>query len=103
MKDAYDFAHAPRGPVIPATGKTRISIYLDDDVIGAFRDQAGTHGKGYQTLINDALRAALAPESRPATQAQMAALIQCVQAAVASSKKPVAKPSATRKTSAHWP
>jgi uncharacterized protein (DUF4415 family) len=52
-----DFSHAVRGPVVrPQTGKTKISIRLDNAVLEYFRhlvDQAG--GGSYQTLINDAL------------------------------------------------
>ena len=67
MRDEYDFSQARRGPVIDAAGKTRITIYLDDDVLAAFRDRAGREGKGYQTLINETLRAAIAPEAAPVT------------------------------------
>jgi len=39
------------------TGKTRITIRLDRDVLDWFRSQAGDEGGGnYQTLINSALR-----------------------------------------------
>jgi uncharacterized protein (DUF4415 family) len=58
MKRQYDFSEARQGPVAPSTpGKTRITIRLDNDVIGHFQarvDRAG--GGNYQTLINDALR-----------------------------------------------
>jgi uncharacterized protein (DUF4415 family) len=56
MKKAYDFSAAKRGPVIPAEGKTRITIYLDDVVIEKYKARSEKVGKGYQTLINDALR-----------------------------------------------
>ncbi len=39
--------------VIPTTGKTRITIHLDDDVFEAFHHQAAEQGKGYQTLIEE--------------------------------------------------
>lgn len=68
MKDSYDFTTAKRGAVVEPTGKTRITIFLDDDVLTAFRERAAHEGKGYQTLINDALRRALAPESAPITE-----------------------------------
>jgi hypothetical protein len=32
MKAEYDFSEAKRGAVIPQAGKTRITIYIDDDV-----------------------------------------------------------------------
>ncbi len=36
MKAEYDFSEANRGAVIPQTGKTRITIYIDDDVLDTF-------------------------------------------------------------------
>ncbi len=51
MKDEYDFSNARRGAVVDSTGKTRITIFLDDDILAAFREQAAQSGKGYQTLI----------------------------------------------------
>src|ERR1035437_5658737 len=58
MKREYDFSKAKRGPVIPVpTGKTRITIRLDEDVIAWFRTRVEKAGGGnYQSLINDALR-----------------------------------------------
>ena len=35
-------------------GKTRVNIYLDTEVVEYFKAQAG--GRGYQTLINEALK-----------------------------------------------
>ena len=59
MRSEYDFSKAKRGAVIASPGKTRIAIMLDDDVIEAFRARAEAEGRGYQTAINAALRAAL--------------------------------------------
>jgi uncharacterized protein (DUF4415 family) len=56
MKKEYDFSQGKRGAVVKCRGKTRITIHLDDDVIAEFRTKAEDAGKGYQTLINDALR-----------------------------------------------
>jgi uncharacterized protein (DUF4415 family) len=56
MRKEYDFSKAARGPVIPQTGKTRITIYLDNDIIEEFRDRSDSTGRGYQTIINEALR-----------------------------------------------
>ena len=47
----------PLHEVLPATGKTRITIMLDDAVLQAYKARAC--GRGYQTLINDTLRRAL--------------------------------------------
>lgn len=59
MHDEYDFSKGKQGAVIASTGKTRITIILDDDVIEFFRTQAEAQGSGYQTLINDTLRDAI--------------------------------------------
>ena len=56
MKKEYDFSKAKRGAVLPQQGKTRITIYLDDAVLARFKIESEKTGKGYQTLINEALR-----------------------------------------------
>jgi len=33
MKKEYDFSKAKRGAAVPQKGKTRISIYIDNDVL----------------------------------------------------------------------
>jgi uncharacterized protein (DUF4415 family) len=63
MKAEYNFSKAKRGSVVPQTGKTRITIYLDDGILEEFRRRADGAGKGYQTMINDALREYLAKDS----------------------------------------
>ena len=68
MKKVYDFSKGKRGAVIPATGKTRITIYLDDEVLKRFKTQSEKTGKGYQTLINDALQSHLGLAEQPVTQ-----------------------------------
>lgn len=60
MRKEYDFSKGKRGAVVPPPAKTRITIMLDDDVIQHFRSLAESEGAGYQTLINAALRSALA-------------------------------------------
>ena len=57
MRKEYDFSKGKRGAVIASSGKTRITIMLDDDVIEFFRAEAEEQGVGYQTMINTALRA----------------------------------------------
>lgn len=54
----YDFSRATRGPIArQGTGKTRITIRLDEDILAWFREQVHRSGGGnYQTLINAALR-----------------------------------------------
>jgi len=69
MRKRYDFSKGKRGAVISSPGKTRITIMLDDDVIGFFRERAETQGIGYQTMINAALRTAIsAAEGRAAVE-----------------------------------
>jgi len=65
MKKEYDFSKGKRGAVVKSRGKTRITIHLDDDVIEAFRVKAEAEGRGYQTLINDALRQYLSTAVKP--------------------------------------
>jgi uncharacterized protein (DUF4415 family) len=65
MRKEYDFRKAKRGAVIKKPTKHRITMYLDDDVLAAFRDRAEESGTGYQTLINRALRDYLSRSSRP--------------------------------------
>ena len=69
MKKEYDFSKAKRGAVLPAEGKTRITIYLDDVVIERFKAISEKSGKGYQTLVNEALRAHLGVNDAPLTVA----------------------------------
>lgn len=53
----------PLAELLPAfsTGKTRITINLDDAVLQAYKARAG--GRGYQTLINETLRRGLAADA----------------------------------------
>jgi hypothetical protein len=53
-----DFSSGRRGAVLPlATGKTRITIRLDTELLDWFREEVDRAGGGnYQTLINEALR-----------------------------------------------
>lgn len=58
MKKQYEFRYGRRGAVLRApSGKTRITIRIDDNILQWFRDQVHKAGGGsYQTLINAALR-----------------------------------------------
>ena len=53
-------AAAPARRTRPPKRKTRITIYLDDEVLTEFRNLSERCGTGYQTLINAALRTRLA-------------------------------------------
>ena len=65
MKKEYNFEKAKRGPVLSAKGKTRITMYLDSDIIEEFRNRADKVGYGYQTMINEALREYLSKSEKP--------------------------------------
>ncbi len=67
MRKEYDFSKGKRGAVVSVpTGKSRITIRLDDDVIEWFKRQVNESGGGnYQTLINQALREYISQEREP--------------------------------------
>jgi len=65
LRKEYDFSKGKRGAVIPRKGKSRISIYLDDDILEDFRNRADAGCRGYQTMKNDALREYLGKSARP--------------------------------------
>jgi uncharacterized protein (DUF4415 family) len=56
MKNENDFSNGKQGAVLGTKNKTRVTMYLDNDVLDAFRGKADELGKGYQTLINETLR-----------------------------------------------
>ena len=68
MRTEYDFAKGKRGAVIPQKGKTRISIFIDNSVLGEFRARAQKAGTGYQTMMNVALRNYLSDTDQPVTE-----------------------------------
>jgi uncharacterized protein (DUF4415 family) len=76
MKAEYDFSEAKRGAVIPQTGKTRITIYIDDDVLETFRERGDSAGKGYQTMMNEALREYLNKAKQPLDEETLRRVIQ---------------------------
>jgi hypothetical protein len=43
-EEEYDFRQGKHGAVIPQPGKTRITIYMDNDVLDAFRTRAENSG-----------------------------------------------------------
>lgn len=65
MKKKYDFKNAKRGAVVPQRGKTRITIYIDTDILEEFRNRSDTAGHGYQTMINEALRLYVGKAPKP--------------------------------------
>jgi uncharacterized protein (DUF4415 family) len=77
MRKEYDFSKGKRGAVIPTHGKTRITIYLDDEILDKFREQAEMTGMGYQTLINEVLKKYLqSPSDQPLTQEDLRRILR---------------------------
>jgi len=59
LPQALNQAATPARRTRPPKRKTRITIYLDDEVLDEFRNLSERSGTGYQTLINAALRTRL--------------------------------------------
>lgn len=56
MREEYDFSQGTRGAVLPHHGKTRITLWVDTEVLDWFRTAAAREGRGYQTAMHAALR-----------------------------------------------
>ena len=65
MKKEYDLSQAKRGSVLSSSGKTRITIYIDDEILQAFRNRAEASNIGYQTLINQVLSEYIGKSDKP--------------------------------------
>jgi uncharacterized protein (DUF4415 family) len=76
MRKEYDFSKGRRGAVVPQPGKTRITIYLDDQVLEAFRERADAAGRGYQTMVNEALRQHLGKSREPVDAATVRRIVR---------------------------
>jgi hypothetical protein len=82
MRKEYDFSKGRRGAVLSSQGKTRITIMLDDDILAHFRSRAEAAGMGYQTMINAALREAIArtkgkaADDKPVTAAALRKILR---------------------------
>lgn len=77
MRAEYDFSKVKRRALLPTKGKTRITIYIDDAVLDEFRSRAEKAGGGYQTMMNDALKAYLADtDDRPLTESVLRRVIR---------------------------
>lgn len=55
--------------------KKRITIYLDEEVLDAFKTRAEESGAGYQTMINDALQKHLAQQQNLPAQRSLAEVL----------------------------
>jgi uncharacterized protein (DUF4415 family) len=76
MKAEYDFSRGKRGPALPTRGKTRITIYLDDAILERFKAASERTGKGYQTLINEALALQVSAVEPPVTASQVRKIVR---------------------------
>lgn len=64
MRKEYDFSDAKRAKDVPhlaelqaeMTGKTRITMRVDNAVLAAFKARAESSGGNYQTIMNEALK-----------------------------------------------
>lgn len=76
MRAEYDFSKGKRGALISSKGKTRITIYIDDAVLDEFRARAERAGTGYQTMMNEALKAFLEKNEKPVTASVLRQIIR---------------------------
>ncbi len=76
MRAEYDFSKGKRGALIKQKGKTRITIYIDDEVLDEFRSRAERAGIGYQTMMNEALKTFLSTKEQPVTEAVLRQVIR---------------------------
>jgi uncharacterized protein (DUF4415 family) len=65
MRKNYDFSQARRGAVVAQPAKTRVSIYLDNELLERLRECADAAGRGYQAMINEAVREYLTRSAGP--------------------------------------
>lgn len=76
MRTEYDFSKGKRGALVPAKGKTRITIYINDSILDEFRSRAERAGIGYQTMMNEALKAFLEKNEQPVTATLLRQIIR---------------------------
>jgi uncharacterized protein (DUF4415 family) len=77
LKPEYDFSQAKRGAVVPQTGRTPITIYIDDTMLAKFRARGDSMSKGYQSMMNEALNEYLEKVDRqPLTEETLRRVIQ---------------------------
>ena len=61
---------------MPAKGKTRITIYIDDQILAAFKAESARKGIGYQTLMNEALAQHIGTAEKPMTAEQVRKIVR---------------------------
>ena len=91
MKAEYDFSKGKRKALIPSKGKTRITIYIDNAVLDVFRARAEREGIGYQTMMNEALKAFIEKGEQPVTESILRQVIREELPTYRSDKKPASQ------------
>ena len=76
MKKTHDFSKGRRGAVVPTAGKMRITIFLDDAIVRHFKARSEKTGRGYQTLINEALSEHIGEKEAPLTASAVRRIIR---------------------------
>jgi uncharacterized protein (DUF4415 family) len=56
MQDEYDFSQGTRGLIRPHPGQTRITLWVDTEVLEAYRAYANRIGEDMTPAMNTALR-----------------------------------------------
>lgn len=56
MRDDYDFSQGTRGLIRPHPGQTRLTIWVDTDVLDAYMAYANRIGEDMTPAMNTALR-----------------------------------------------
>ena len=92
MRSEYDFSKGARGAIVKQTGKTRISIFIDNSILEEFKTRAERAGSGYQTMMNEALRTYLQNEEKPLTASALRQVLRQEMAEYVSKPAPRAKP-----------
>ena len=92
MRSEYDFSKGARGAIVKQTGKTRISIFIDNSILEEFKTRAERAGSGYQTIMNEALRTYLQNEEKPLTASALRQVLRQEMAEYVSKPAPRAKP-----------
>ncbi len=73
-KRAKDVPHLAKLQARAQPNKTRVTMWIDEDVVAAFRERAANGGSGYQTEMNRALREAAT--GTPLTAENLGAVVQ---------------------------
>ena len=92
MRSEYDFSKGARGAIVKQTGKTRISIFIDNSILEEFKSRAERAGSGYQTMMNEALRTYLQNDEKPLTASALRQVLRQEMAEYVSKPAPRAKP-----------